>query len=96
MILGWYSWVGTFQKTKSSSPFWGEHFRKVPPKAEELFYFVRVSSPHILPLNCKLRSYALWKTTKKKSKEKFPKKLLQMEFIHHFFPYHGKLYMVLT
>jgi hypothetical protein len=86
--------VGTFQKQKSSSAFGGNisllggNFSEMfPPKAEELFYFVRVP-----PLKLQHTQPCLKEKHKKNPKEKFLRKLLQTEFIHH----HAKLHMVLT
>jgi hypothetical protein len=69
----------------------GNISEKFPPRAEELFYFVRVP-----PLKLEHTQPCLKENHRKKSKEKFLRKLLQTEFVHHFFPYHANLHMVLT
>jgi hypothetical protein len=67
MILGWYSWGRNVSKNQKFLRFCGGTFQKnPPPKAEELFYFVRVP-----PLKLQHTQQRLMEYHKKKSKEIF-------------------------
>jgi len=49
MILGWYSWSRNLSKDQTFLHFRGNISEKFPPKAEELFYFVKMPPLKLQP-----------------------------------------------